>query len=390
MILWQLMKDTPQGSGGEQLPLGEEHIDALTGTLSRWLEPLSGHPWAQAGLILAAFLILAKLVDLLFRAVFRALTRKSSGKEQVADDRLLHLLRGPVQISVVLIGIGVALRMLNFSDGINLLTGRILRTVALLVWATAAFRTTGLLLRAASRNPKRFKAIQEPTFPLFNNLAKLLLFALFLYLAIQVWGWNATGWLASAGVAGLALGFAAQDTLSNLFAGVFILGDRPYRVGDIISLDSGERGRVSFIGLRSTRLLTQDDVEVTIPNAVMGGSKIVNESGGPNPTERLRVSVGVAYGSDVDLVMQAIVDAGKSLDQDLVCSNPAPRARFVGFGGSSLDFFLMIWIRDPVMRDEVQSQALQALYKRFAELEIEIPYAKRDLYIKEWPSPPPS
>jgi MscS family membrane protein len=376
-----------QGEQAEAIP-SEEHISALTTTMRDWLDPITTQPWAQAGLVLAAFLVLAKIVDLIFRGIFRVMTRKAEGKDKVADERLLRLLRGPLQLSVVLIGIGVGLRLLEFSVSANLLTLRALLTVALFSWASATFRATGLLLRAASRNPNRFKAIQDPTFPLFNNLAKLMLFGLFLYLAIQVWGWDATGWLASAGVAGLALGFAAQDTLSNLFAGVFILADRPYRVGDIISLDTGERGRVSFIGLRSTRLMTQDDVEVTIPNAVMGGAKIVNESGGPKRYERVKIPVGAAYGSDIDQVMEAIREVGAGLDQKHVCRNPPPRPRFVAFGASSLDFLLMVWVRDPAMRDEIASQALIDLYKRFDELDIEIPYAKRDLYIKEWPSPP--
>jgi len=394
-MLWQeegTALSEPSGSATPQDTAGpvpsEEQISALTSTMHDWLDPITTQPWAQAGLVLAAFLILAKIVDLVFRGIFRVMTRKAEGKEKVADERLLRLLRGPLQLSVVLIGIGVGLRLLEFSAGANLLTLRALLTIALFAWASATFRATGLLLRSASGNPNRFKAIQDPTFPLFNNLAKLLLFGLFLYLAIQVWGWDATGWLASAGVAGLALGFAAQDTLSNLFAGVFILADRPYRVGDIISLDTGERGRVSFIGLRSTRLMTQDDVEVTIPNAVMGGAKIVNESGGPKLSERVKIPVGAAYGSDIDQVMEAIREVGEGLDQKHVCRNPPPRPRFVAFGASSLDFLLMVWVRDPAMRDEVASQALIALYKRFAELGIEIPYAKRDLYIKEWPSPP--
>ena len=77
------------------------------------------------------------------------------------------------------------------------------------------------------------------------------------------------------------MGFAAKDTLANLFAGVFILADAPYKIGDFIVLDGGERGRVTKIGIRTTRILTRDDVEITIPNATIANSKIINESGGP-------------------------------------------------------------------------------------------------------------
>ncbi|GIS88459.1 MAG: hypothetical protein CM1200mP18_11690 [Gammaproteobacteria bacterium] len=98
----------------------------------------------------------------------------------------------------------------------------------------------------------------------------MLVWALAVFVVIVVWDLDATGWLASAGVVGLAVGFAAKDTLSNLIAGVFIMADAQYKIDDLFILDSGERGQVTHIGLRSTRFLTRDDIEITVPNAVMG------------------------------------------------------------------------------------------------------------------------
>ena len=92
---------------------------------------------------------------------------------------------------------------------------------------------------------------------------------------------------------------------------------------DFVNLDSGERGQVVKIGLRSTRLLTRDDVEVTIPNATIATSKIVNESGGPWEKERVRVKVGVAYGSDIDRAQAVLLDVAQ-LNPD-VCRTPKPR-----------------------------------------------------------------
>ena len=146
----------------------------------------------------------------------------------------------------------------------------------------------------------------------------------------MIWDINVTGLVASAGIVGLALSFAAQDTLSNLFAGVAIMSDRPYELGDFIILDSGERGEVTKIGLRSTRLLTRDDVEISIPNGVMGATKIVNEAGGPPSRYRIRTQVGVAYGSDVDQVAEVLVSV--AADHAKVLKSPEPRARFRAFG----------------------------------------------------------
>lgn len=361
---------------------GDVEIGALTEVLGNLLSPLTENVWAQAGIVIAAALVLSKIFDWLCTGVFRTLTRKT---RTLTDDLILKIMHAPIVNTVVLIGLAVASRLLGFEDSVAIVTNRALLTIGLFVWAVFVFRLTGILLRAASSNPNRFEVIQGSTFPLFNNLAKVLLFGMMVYLGISIWQLDATGWLASAGVVGLAFGFAAQDTLSNLIAGVFILADRPYRVGDYIRLDSGERGMVTFIGLRSTRVVTRDDIEVTVPNSVMGGAKIVNESSGPHKKERIRVPVGAAYGSDVDHVMEVLLSAIEDVDPKLVCTSPEPRVRMRAFGGSSLDFELLAWIPDPELRGNVRHLLHRAVYNRFNEANIEIPFAKQDLYIKEMP-----
>jgi small-conductance mechanosensitive channel len=229
----------------------------------------------------------------------------------------------------------------------------------------------------------RFQFVQQTTEPLLKNAAAVLLFVAAAYTILIAWDVNVTGLVASAGILGLALSFAAQDTLANLFAGVAILADRPYQIGDYIILDSGERGQVTHIGLRSTRLLTRDDVEVSIPNSVMGNAKIVNEAGGPPSRYRIRASVGVAYGSDIDKVIEVLL--GVATDHPKVHANPEPRARFRTFGESSLDFDLLCWIERPAHRGLVLHELNCAIYKRFGAEGIAIPFPQRDLYIKEMP-----
>lgn len=385
---YYLMMFFAQSGNGEKLPeqgeAGVEEIGILTEVLGNFMSPLTGNAWAQAGIVIAAAMVLSKIFDWLCTGAFRTLTRKTRTK---TDDLILKVMHAPVVNTVVLIGLAVASRLLGFEDSVATMTSRALLTIGLFVWAIFIFRLTGILLRAASSNPNRFEVIQGSTFPLFNNLAKLLLFGFMVYLGISIWDLDATGWLASAGVVGLAFGFAAQDTLSNLIAGVFILADRPYRVGDYIRLDSGERGMVTFIGLRSTRVVTRDDIEVTVPNSVMGGAKIVNESSGPNKKERIRIPVGAAYGSDVDQVMEVLLASVADVDPKLVCTVPEPRVRMRAFGASSLDFELLVWIPDPELRGNARHLLHCAVYNRFNQANIEIPYAKQDLYIKEMPEP---
>jgi MscS family membrane protein len=200
---------------------------------------------------------------------------------------------------------------------------------------------------------------------------------------LLIWGINPVGWLASAGIVGIAVGFAAKDTLANLFSGFFIVADAPYKIGDYINLDTGERGQVSAIGLRSTRLLTRDAVEITIPNGVIANAKIVNESGGPNLNIRTRLAIGVAYGSDVDQVCEILQSL--AAEHESTCSHPTPRVRMRGFGASSLDFELLVWISHPEERGLIAHELYMEIYKAFAREGIEIPYTKQDVYIKEFP-----
>ena len=217
--------------------------------------------------------------------------------------------------------------------------------------------------------------------PLFDNLGKIIIFIAVIYFIFISWGINVTGWLASAGILGIVLGLAAKDTLANLFAGIFIMADSPYKEGDYINLDTGERGYVKNIGIRSTRIMTRDDIEITIPNSVIANSKIINESGGPVEMERVRVNVSVAYGSDIEKVRSVLMEIAQSNDE--VCSEPLPRVRFREFGDSALIFQLLFWIEKPEMRGRVVDSVNSVIYNRFIDHNIEIPFPQRTIHIKK-------
>jgi small-conductance mechanosensitive channel len=225
--------------------------------------------------------------------------------------------------------------------------------------------------------------IESRTLPLFDNLAKLVIVGGALYSLLEVWNLDVGPWLASAGIIGIAIGFAAKDSLANLFGGLFVIVDSPYKLGDFIILDTGERGRVTRIGLRSTRLLTRDDIEIILPNAQIANAKIVNETGGPSEKERVTLTVGVAYGSDVDQVRKALEECAVAVDH--VVDDPAPRVRFTSFGDSALIFRLQCWINEPVLRGQCMDALHTAVYKRFNADGIIIPFPQQDVYIKKMP-----
>ena len=111
---------------------------------------------------------------------------------------------------------------------------------------------TSTILASMSRLADRVTWLEARTLPLFDNLSKIVIFGLAIYFFLIAWELDLSAWLASAGIMGIAVGFAAKDTLANLFGGLFVIMDAPYKLGDFINLDSGERGRVIKIGLHSS------------------------------------------------------------------------------------------------------------------------------------------
>lgn len=337
------------------------------------------YPYLEALAIVVGFALLARLADWLLTGVFRRFAARSKTE---FDDKLVELIHRPIFTTIVLVGLILATYRLDLSPTLERGTVLVVQTVLVLVWVFFGVRFSRLLLGTMKRSPDRFQIVQQSTEPLLSNATSVVFFVVAVYAILVIWDINITGLVASAGIVGLALGFAAQDTLSNLFAGVAILSDRPYEIGDFIILDTGERGEVTKIGLRSTRLLTRDDVEVSIPNSVMGATKIVNEAGGPRQY-RVRAMVGVAYGSDIDEVVAVLTDIAESNPKTLL--DPEPRVRFLAFGESSLDFELQSWIENPADRGLVLHELNSEIYHRFAAHGITIPFPQQDLYVKELP-----
>ena len=344
--------------------------------VQRLAELLGPNAYLQAVIIAVAFIVFGKVADWLLSRMIGRIAKRSNTD---IDDKLVALVHRPIFQSFVLLGLGLATQRIGMAGTPEFITLGILKTIAIVVWYSLFRNIASLAVQVAERRSSS-KLVQSGMLQMLQNVIKVVLFALAIYFFFIAWKIEVTAWLASAGIVGLALSFAAKDTLSNLFAGVSIIADAPYKQGDFIILDSGERGIVTHIGLRSTRLLTRDDVEITIPNGIIGNGKIINEAGGPSEKHRIRTAVGVAYGSDIDHVIATLEQV--AVDHAEICETPAPRVRFRRFGESSLDFELLCWIGRPVDRGRLQHELNCAVYKAFAANAIEIPFPQRDLHMR--------
>ena len=354
----------------------------LISMVQRLAESIGPNLYLQAAIIAAVFIVLGKIVDWIISGILGRVVRRSSND---FDDEFVKLMHRPVFLSIVLLGLALATRRLQLPAGPEFITIGILKTIAIFVWYSTFGRLMNLIARILRRDTGN-KLTETGMLTLVHNVIKIVLVALTGYFLFLAWNIDVTAWLASAGIVGLALSFAAKDTLSNLFAGVSIIMDAPYKTGDFIILETGERGLVTDIGLRSTRILTRDDIEITVPNGVIGNGKIINEAGGPSQHHRIRTAVGVAYGSDIDHVIETLEKvAANNAD---VLERPAPRVRFRTFGDSSLDFELLCWIAMPIDRGRVAHELNCAVYKALQANKIEIPFPQRDLHVRSMPTMP--
>ncbi|MDH3355425.1 MAG: mechanosensitive ion channel family protein [Chromatiales bacterium] len=348
------------------------------------LQPIIGffgdYPYVKALILFLLSLAVANLVTMMVTRVLLKLAHKTNNS---LDNRIINLLHRPLLWSVILTGSLASIYLLELPTNVYGIASSLVGSILLFLWALFVLQLLRSVLRTLSQSNREQSLIRNQTLPLFDNLVIIVIVTVTIYLIFEAWGIDMTAWIASAGIVGIAVGFAAKDTLANLFSGVFIMADAPYKIGDYIVLDSGQRGQVTQIGIRSTRLLTRGDVEITIPNAVIGNSSIINESGGPHEKFRIEIKIGVAYGSDIDKVREILMDIGSN--EANVCHEPEHRVRFRTFGESSLDFELLCWVETPELKGRTIDALNSAIYKRFLSEAIEIPFPQRDLYIKEMP-----
>ncbi len=292
------------------------------------------------------------------------------------DDKLFGIIKLPVFWTVILAGV---LLYISTSKILPAFAISVIESIMIILWIGPIGKITQLLLEYGAKYNKGF--VKPPIIPLLKNVSLVIVWSLAIYFLFGIWGISLTAWLASAGIMGIAVGFAAKDTLSNLISGIFILADAPYKVDDIIRLDSGEVGVVIHVGLRSTRIRTYDGAEITVPNAKMGNSKVINETGTRIDKKfRLKVPIGVSYDTDINKAEEILLNIANEFD--VVCKDPEPSVVFLNFGASSLDLELRVWLPDPSKRG-IKNEINRRILEEFRKASIEIPYPKNDVYIKK-------
>ena len=199
------------------------------------------------------------------------------------------------------------------------------------------------------------------------------------YIALRLVGIDLSSLAVLAGAIGVGLGFGLQNIVHNFISGIIILAERPIAIGDRVEVN-GVAGQVAKISLRSTIVVTNDNISVIVPNSNFISEPVVNWSHG-DPKVRINIPVGIAYGSDVPKFRRVMTEV--ALAQQQVLRDPAPNVFFIGFGDSSLDFEIGVWTAEMLRNPKrFRSELNYAIEQALRDNGIEIPFPQRDLHIR--------
>lgn len=264
--------------------------------------------------------------------------------------------------------------------GLDLTVGELVAALLLLVAAFVASRI-------ASRALCRFGEQRGANAAAVYTMSRVLRYALLVVgvlLALEVAGIPITKFAVFAGALGVGLGFGLQAIFNNFVSGLILLFDRSIKVGDFVELESGVHGIVRDIKIRATRIMTNDNLNILVPNSEFVSGRVVNWTL-LETTRRLHVPFGVAYGTDKELVKRAALEAAREVPFTLTQDGPrGPQVWLVGFGESALDFELVVWIdADATKRPSaVKAAYYWALHTALVRHGVELPFPQRDLNLR--------
>jgi len=352
--------------------------------ISDVLRPVIANPYGVTLLVLGASLVGGAVMNfVVIRYLRRYTDRTATDYDSIVVDNL-HI---PLVTTVSLIGFSVLASVPSVTentfltaDQVSTFVGRPAITVIVVVWGFYLNRVVNRLVKKINEEGKasdaRGRAYEFA--PVFSNIWSLVVITGTIAAVLVLWNYDISPILGAAGIAGIALGIAAKESVGNFLGGLALYVDDTYTIGDYLEIDTGEAGTVVAVGIRSTTLRTRDNIDITLPNSMLNEERVVNLSE-PRGQTRLKIDVGVAYGSDIDLVEEVLV--GIALDEDTVPNNPEPKARFRSFGGSALEYRLVCWVDRPEHRGRVRHLLNREIYTRFTEYGIEIPYDTHDVNV---------
>ena len=337
---------------------------------------------------------LARLLNLIFVRIIipsyynhREDQQEKSRFQQQNEDSPNSTIQSIIYIVVLLLilyNFNLDWEFYNFGDRDNPVPVKISNVLyaALIILGARIFSWTFIQL-FLFRYYKR-KSINAGSQYAINQLLKYTVFVIAILMAVEAMNINLTVLWAGSAALLVGLGLGLQQTFNDLISGIILLFERTLEVGDFIQVDDDLSGQVRAIGWRTSEVETVDGITVVVPNSRMMSENVINWSHSGKKA-RFRLGVGVAYGSDTQLVRQLLLQAADQ--HDLILKYPKPNVQFTAFADSSLNFDLLFWSRNFLIVEDIKSDLRFEVDRLFRENEVEIPFPQRDVWIKSAGNP---
>jgi small-conductance mechanosensitive channel len=328
--------------------------------------------------ILLVGYIMGKFPGKLIRWLKKNFTEKTATD---LDDMVLDALKTPSKYVIYAITIILSTQQL----GVDITN--IVAAILILSLARPVAKITQIVMNYIERDlAKRTESkLDDMVLPLINKTVSFLVYLFAVILSLDQLGIEVLPFIAGLGIAGLAIGLAAKDTIANVIAGIFIIIDRPFVVGDRIEVWSAPKqaatwGDVVEIGLRSTKIKTTDNILLVIPNSEISRRDIINYTA-ISPDIRVRIPIGIAYEADREKAEKIVLDIANNTEG--ILKEPEPWLVMQAFGASSVDLELRVWIDNARNRKRITSHLSKEIKQEFDRQGIEIPYPRRHIILEK-------
>jgi small-conductance mechanosensitive channel len=352
------------------------------GLFDNFLPSPLDNEWGVFTLSILIWVMIGVIIFFVLDPAVKQLTKKT---ESELDDKILAIVKGPVFGLIVVYGIVSSLKVLDLPwsiiNSLELLFSMLV--IVLVCWMAFKILKDVLLIWGKGFAEKSETNLDDIMLPLFEKLGLIVIIVIAIIAMLNLFGVDVTMLVAGMGVMGLVIAFAAQDTLGNFISGMFLLTDRPFKMGDLVLMENGDYCRVEKIGMRSTKLYNTFDHDVIIlPNSKIANEKVINLTE-PDNQMKVRVAVGVDYKTDIQKAKQIMLDIANEHPDVLKDEGRKPFVRTIEFGDSAITLKTYTWVNDLDNQWRVASEMREEIFRRFNEEGIEIPFPQRVLHLDE-------
>jgi len=343
-----------------------------------YLPPYLQNKYILFLIIIIAFILLANVILFVFKNYLAKIAKKT--KTDV-DDLIIEKTKRPIYYILLLAGVELAVVPLDLPKNILNLGNNVINSTIVFLITYMVMKIMGILIDGwGKRYAKKTKSsIDDDVLPLIHKFSNVVVWIFgFLYI-MSIWGIQIGPFLASLGIAGIAISFAVKDSLANVFGGIQLILDKNMKVGDIIKLDNNETGKIIDVGLRTTKVRNWNNEIMIIPNGKLANTTIVNYAQ-PDLSARETIEFGVEYGSEPDKVKKVALNVTKGIKE--IVDEPEPTVKFKEMGDFALKFKLYFWVADYRQRFTVKDIVMTKLYRELKKAGIGIPFPTRTIYMK--------